>query len=63
MLCALKKSYEGIFTRFSFLAIDCSDDASLSLVYDEYDMLIAGNTLCDDRKRFLSFSATYNTEK
>ena len=36
-----KKSGEGIFSQFSFQAIDRSDNASLSFVFDEYDMLIA----------------------
>ena len=48
-----KKSGEGIFSQFSFHAIDRSDNASLSFVFDEYDMLIAGDSLCDDQKRFL----------
>ena len=35
-----KKRGEGIFSQFSFQAIDRSDNASLSLIFDEYDMLL-----------------------
>ena len=49
-----------LFAQFSFQTIKRSDNAFPGFDFDEHDMLIAGDSLGNDKKCFLSSSGSYN---
>ena len=57
---AFKENREKFLTLAFFQVIKSSDDALFGLVFDKEDVLIAGDALGDDKKRFLSTSGSHN---